>query len=619
MPTTPRLTEALVRQLAATAEGFARGRAYYEQGAVRELARRGDELIAAVEGSAYEPYQVRITLDEGGVTATRCTCPAHAQGYGTCKHVVAVLLAYIAAPDQAEERPALDTLLADLSAEQLRRLLVTLGTRRPDLADLIESEVALLPAPAPAETPLSAAPAAPATPQSTAPAPAAPRPRRVPLNPDTYRRQARAVLRSTGRMSGSEAYYAVSGIVEAIRSLAGQSRPFLDAGDGRSALAILEGVTTEYVAGWSELDDSDGELGEFFDELGALWTEAILSADLTPAERQTWAKQLAAWQHEVEDYGIDTGFAAASAAVRQGWDYPPLQRALRGEITERGAWDTGERPDYADELALARLTVLERQGRTQEYLYLAQAEGQMDRYLVMLVRLGRTEEAVSEALLVLGTPEDALAVAQALREQGAPAAAARVAEHGLTLEGGHAPLARWLRDLLSGTGEQERALAAARVVLREAPTLADYLAAETVAGDHWPAVRDEVLAALRATPSYYPVEQIAILLHEERIDEALALVDPAGTHSLVELVIDAAITQRPEWAMNAGRQQAARIINAGKAQYYSAAADWLAKAGVAARAAGREAEWRSEIESLLAQHSRKRNLVPLLENLLRRR
>ena len=42
-----------------------------------------------------------------------------------------------------------------------------------------------------------------------------------------------------------------------------------------------------------------------------------------------------------------------------------------------GAW-AGEAPAYADELAVARLNVLERRGRWQEYLYLAEAESQTE-------------------------------------------------------------------------------------------------------------------------------------------------------------------------------------------------------------------------------------------------
>lgn len=55
------------------------------------------------------------------------------------------------------------------------------------------------------------------------------------------------------------------------------------------------------------------------------------------------------------------------AAAELGWDYPPLVQVLQGEITERGAWGK-EAPSYADALTIARLNVLERQARYQEYL-----------------------------------------------------------------------------------------------------------------------------------------------------------------------------------------------------------------------------------------------------------
>src|SRR4051812_8951327 len=127
----PRLTESQVRALA-SAESFARGQEYYQDGAVLDLVRRGTQLYAEVEGSAYEPYQVTITLDAGGIATSDCTCPY--DWGGICKHIVATLLDYIHDPDEVEERPPLDTLLADLSAEQLRTILTTLGTQNPDLA-----------------------------------------------------------------------------------------------------------------------------------------------------------------------------------------------------------------------------------------------------------------------------------------------------------------------------------------------------------------------------------------------------------------------------------------------------------------------------------------------------
>ena len=88
------------------------------------------------------------------------------------------------------------------------------------------------------------------------------------------------------------------------------------------------------------------------------------------------------------------------AAIEQGWDYLPLQRVLQGETLEECVL-TDEAPFSAENLITARLNVLERQGREQEYLYLAKAGGQSELYIRMLVRLGRTREAVEFGLAEL--------------------------------------------------------------------------------------------------------------------------------------------------------------------------------------------------------------------------
>jgi hypothetical protein len=64
---------------------------------------------------------------------------------------------------------------------------------------------------------------------------------------------------------------------------------------------------------------------------------------------------LTQWQAEVGDHGIDDVFDPAQAAILQGWDYPPIQRALRDEITHLGAWED-EAPWYADELLVPGIT-----------------------------------------------------------------------------------------------------------------------------------------------------------------------------------------------------------------------------------------------------------------------
>ncbi len=97
------ITEATIRRLA-SAESFSRGEDYYDRGAVVNLEKRGDTLLAQVEGSSYEPYDVTIELGEGEVVAADCTCPYDWGGY--CKHIVAVLLTYVRQSRPSDRAPA---------------------------------------------------------------------------------------------------------------------------------------------------------------------------------------------------------------------------------------------------------------------------------------------------------------------------------------------------------------------------------------------------------------------------------------------------------------------------------------------------------------------------------
>src|SRR5206468_2249824 len=133
---------------------------------------------------------------------------------------------------------------------------------------------------------------------------------------------------------------------------------------------LLEAITEAYVADWTNLDDSDGEASGFFQDLGPIWTEALLSVDLSSRERKVWASKLETWQREIDDYGVEEVFEAAHEAALRGWDDPQLQHVLQGTDIENDSWD-GE----VSEVTVARLHILERRGRLQEYLHLARAQG----------------------------------------------------------------------------------------------------------------------------------------------------------------------------------------------------------------------------------------------------
>src|SRR3989440_2766449 len=500
-----------------------------------------------------------------------------------------------------DARSALESLLSRLNRDQLQSLLLKLAEQEPSVIATIERQATLL------QTSSSQ--------PTTSPQQATPKPP-ITINTKAVRRQVRSSIHSLDRMRSSEAYWHVGAVVNEIGQLVDKAWALIEADDGRQALAVLEGITEEYMSEWENLDDSDGEASGFFSDLGTAWTEAILSADLSREEREKWADRFAAWQAELDDYGVDEAFDTPETAALDGWDYPPLKRVLLGTISEQGAWDR-EPPDYADDLTEARLNILERRGRWQEYLYLAEAEGQTQEYVTMLVRLGRIEEAVSYGQQYLATTEEALALARALYEHGEREQSLQMAEHGLTLQGPRASLAKWLRDQALSMGEKTRALTAAEEAFRDEISLENYLQAAEIAGEQWPERRNALLDHARHTQSYYSQGQINVFLHEGLIDEAIAALEPHASHTLVEPVVNAGLESQShfDWVIQASRKQAEYIMNGGKAEYYSSAASWLAKARTAYRATGHEKEWQAYLGELLTQHGRKYKLVPMLKAL----
>ncbi len=583
-------------------ESFLRGREYYRQGVVLALVKRGMTLRADIQDTVLLPYVVRCTFGTDGATTAACTCPH--RGSEWCKHIVATCLAAIHQPEKIEERPTIQALLSDLNREQLQAMLVKLTERDPPLIELIETEaldrqLASLGLHSP-ETEAS-------SPPETSPQPAQ-------VDSKAVRREVGSIMHSLDHMRASEAYWHAGSVVNAVDGLLDQAQKLIEADDGRPALKLLEAITEEYISDWTELDDSDGELSDFFYQLGPAWTEALLSADLSPKERKFWTGKLETWQNDIGDYGVDDALAAACQAARQGWDYPPLQRVLEGNIAQQRAWDD-EVPVGADELAKAQLRVLERRGRLQEYLYLAKAEGQVEEYATMLVRLDRAQEATDYGHKHLRTAQEALSLAGALYDHGERELGLQIAEHGLTLEKPIVLLAHWLRDTAATMDKMTLALSTAEILFREQLNLANYLRAGELAGVQWPHRSPDLLDYARHTKLYSPQGLVDVFLYEGLIDDAIAAVEYGGSYDLIRRVVDAAMDARPEWVIQVCRQQAEPIMDGNKSQYYDKAADWLARARTAYRRMDREQEWQAYLAERLDLHHRQRKLVPMLKAL----
>ncbi|HOS80367.1 MAG TPA: SWIM zinc finger family protein, partial [Anaerolineae bacterium] len=602
--TLPQLTEGWIRQQA-NESSFAKGERYYLDGAVLEIVRRGDLITAEVRGSAAEPYHVTLQVDDQGIVDATCTC-LYDEG-GWCKHRVAVALTLLHKEGSVVERESLETLLQDLDAGQLRTLLRQLAARQPFIVEDIE---ALLPLVRfrPIVVSLDGGEMRPA---GAASVPLAP----TPVPP---------TRRSVQSLLGSNTFLFSYPLYQPNAEEAGPGDPnlyrawaLIRAGEGEKALPFLETATKEQLRDCFEMGWDDE--GDIFEDFGLLWPEAILSARLDAGSRRAWSQKLQRWQASLDDYGYGEIFTPALLALEQGWEYPPLLRVLAGEITELGAWE-GEPPDGADELAIARLNVLERQGRLTEYLYLAEAEGQICRYLLMLARLDRVEELLAYVKEYSCGLDEAFVTAQALHEFGHPEEALTLAQYGLTLgppDHTRAALAAWLCALAGELGRADIASAAAIAAFEAAPTLAAYQRALDLAGEERAALRQRLLESLRQQAAHGSQDIVEIFLYEQRIDDAIAALGHYPHRETLRLVADAAIPVRPEWVIQACRQRAESMMDGSKARDYEEAAGWLVKVRQAYFTMGRQGEWRQYLNSLLGKHARKYKLVPLLQALER--
>jgi uncharacterized Zn finger protein len=583
----PKLSEFTIRRNANT-KSFQRGEAYYEADAVISLIKRGNLLQAEVEGNQSQLYQVSLSFNSEALTSVKCTCPY--EGESWCKHIVATMLVCMRQPQRIEERPTLEELLNYLDDRQTQKLLQQLVAEYPRLIDAIDRHVDWITTP-PVQQPRTTSKGS-----NT-------------IDPRPFGYKVRQIIRDTVR--GWEDGDENDCLNEELLSVVQTAVDLSERGDGHNAIAILEAITSSCVENWDDVLDYGVDNYEIVQALNEAWCEAILTAELTPEEKIDIQVNLEAW--EAEWYA---DFDLASGALRQGWEDPLLVQVLQGNIPEMGVWEE-DIPDYADDLALIRLKILERQKRYQEYLYLAAAEGQTEQYLTMLGRLGRVDEAVNAAQDQMNTMEAAFALAKTLKQQDSLTEALDIAQIGLNLPGNcQHELGIWTSDLALELGNQEAALSALMAAFQVQPSFVDYQKMAELAGENWANIKTNLLQILRTSGSWGNISaKVDIFLHEGLIDDAITTVKDLSSFNceLIYQVMDAAIFHKPDWVIANACRRAELIMDAAKAEYYELAVQWLKKARAAYLESERKADWASYKAKLIQEHGRKRKLMGLFK------
>lgn len=608
----PKLTESIIRAGAST-QSFQRGQDYYTGGAISNMSRQGNVLSGDCEGTQEPYYRVRVELDEAGIHSADCTCPYEYGGY--CKHTVALLLAYVHRPKQFVVRKEPADLLADLSRDELVALLTALLKRQPELYDWIEGAIS--------------APASSGKAKKT-------RQRKVDV--EVYRRQILGILHSLDGMRASEAYWQVGGLANQLREVQGTAMKFLDAGEAETALAILVTLIEEAGHGAEFIDDSNGELGGFVSELGLPLAEAILSLDLSEVEREQLADRLTQIAGYLSDYGMDETIDLAIQAARYGWEAASTGGRSRPARRIRGPRRDGDESDWeeveveddewADEsdetwgqpqdifgdLTEAKLNILERQGRAEEYLALCLETKRHLRYALKLCDLDRVTEAMKYAKKHLASADEALRLAERLRELKQIDEAIAIGEHGLTLSGSKASLGQWLGPVEEAQGRTKPALGAWLAAFPEAPSLDNYKTIKRLAASGWKKLQPEVMVKLRKSQDTQTLAEV--LLFEEEWDEATKVAEGRNVwYPVVETVADAVLQHRPEWVVRISLKHAERLMTEANSKNYPLAGNWLKRAKKAYSSLGQADEWKVYLQKTKDKYSRRPALQAQLARL----
>lgn len=319
--------------------------------------------------------------------------------------------------------------------------------------------------------------------------------------------------------------------------------------------------------------------------------------------------------------------SVALLAARHGWEELPAEsrrdEARNGYKDEDDDAEADEDERYASRwapedpvqvLTRAKLNVLKRQGRTDEYLALCLRAGEHLRYALKLSELGRVPEAVSHTLKRLDDAGEALMLAQHLRDSGHLDEAIRVGERGLRLKGRKAALGRWLGSIEEAQGRTQQALEAWLAAFREAPSLDLWRTLKRLAGRRWSKLKPEAVGSLE---KFYDKRPLAEVLVEEREwDAAIRLADKhAQEHDVAATIADALIKRRPEWVIRVSVKNAESLIAPTKSSLYPAAANWLRRAKTAYAHSGRTDEWQRYLQRLKEQYKRRPALMAQLKSL----
>lgn len=557
----PSLTEDDIRALASS-QSFERGIDYYRSGALFDTRQVGSELRAHCRGSSYTPYRVSAQLGPGGVMAVHCTCPY--DWGGICKHLVALLLAWVKNPDAFQSVAPADERLVGKSKEELVALIQEMLKREPDLERLLD--LPLRPDP------------------------------ESPLDLDAFRRQIDFSLQD-GFPDPQEVAFELDAIAET-------ADRFVEEENWTAAGAIYHLILSEIIPSYAQLYDEDGDISSVLAQCAQGLEICLVQGAPVEATRQAWFDALLEAEFkEVEMGGIDLAYPARDILLEQATDEEWMW--IEARVREKIASMMDRYARWGKETLVSFLVQrLERDGREAEIPDLIFELGSEEQQAFELLRQGRFAEAIAIAREhFVDLPGLVLQFADSLVEAGGIAEAVAYLTSQLDTRYRTSYLS-WLAQTAEVQQDPETALKWGLTLLRESPGLEHYLNLREVARrlDQWGSLRPDLIRTLEADQQWDLLIEIA--LEEGDVTRALELLPRQrwARHDLQ--VARAAESSHPRDAIQIYARRVERLINARGRDNYREAASILQRVREVYNRLRANVEWEGYFSELRARHIR---------------
>ena len=236
-----------------------RGLKYFEQGRVQRPFVYRDSIMAECQGTLPEDYHIRVDFRDGNLVAS-CTCP---YAFGYCKHIAAVLIAWLKRPSIFKDLGQSEDLLRRMDKGPLVEIVMDMIKYDPDVVYVIN--LRLLP-----------------------------------------RSELPGFVQKEMENIFSEEYVDYLNVREIVKKLdifREYASDIFQAGDMGTAMVVLVPVIEAAINNYTSLDDTDGLMRNFFSTVIDLYGD-IIPAFRLEGERRRYLASALDWYIEAE-WGLE--------------------------------------------------------------------------------------------------------------------------------------------------------------------------------------------------------------------------------------------------------------------------------------------------------------------------